>query len=341
MLNNDFEPAKKATLPRIRSIKFFFPGKPISLESIDQPSATRIRLDQTGQKFTFQSHTNSTQMAIAAAQDVITATKIDPNRIGLIISAPSLITSYGLEIPAIAIRAALKSYKSDCLNVAQGCAGFLVAMRLAAQFLQAEPERGDVLIVTSCQASTLMKNFTHGAFSWGDAAVAILITSEPGPGLHFTAYREENASTNWGAMRLQYGDAMAFDLCNPESDLTLEVDFEDSHAFSEYLQGEQQRCFLLIENLLSAGKLSASEINAVFLPSIGRRRIPHLLAKHPSLIDKVQTDFSYPHMGGVDIMLFLDNHIRQHPPIADSWYMAMTPAFTALWGGVLFRFICE
>lgn len=314
---------------RVRSLGFHLPGQPIALGDLKMTADLRQRLPGMGQQFTYQTDGDSTDLAIAAGKDALKRAGVSPGSIGLVISAPTLLTSYGLEIPAIAVRAALGLHNADCLNVAQGCVGFLVAMRLAAQFLKSEPGRGDVLVVSACHASHLTEGFSHGAFFWGDAGAGAVITAEPGPGLHLEAYGEKSSSTDWGAMRLdeQTGHAPR-----------IIVDFPDDRAQADYIMGEQDRCAALIDDLLAAGGLDESDIDAVLLPSIGKNRVPLLLAAHKGLKDKVKTDFRFAHMGGVDVLFFLSRHLDEGPPQGQRWYLALTPAFTAQWGGVLLRY---
>lgn len=323
---------------RLRELGFHLPGDPIALDSIEMPEDLRAKVAGIGQEFTFCSNTDSTEMAITAARDTMVHAGQDPEKIGLVISAPTLLTSYGFEIPAIALKASLGLKNADCLNVAQGCVGFLVAMKLAAQFLQCEPDRGDVLVVTACKASSLMDGFTHGAFFWADAAAAAVVTADPGPGIHVEAYREVSSDLNWGAMQLAHGDGADYSACIPQYDLKVVVDFPDDRAQADYIMGEQDRCGALIDDLLAAAGLKESDIDGVFLPSIGKNRVPLLLAGHKSLKEKVRSDFSYSHMGGVDVLFFLDKYLKQNKPDGDGWYLAMTPAFTAQWGGLLIRY---
>ncbi len=323
---------------RIRSLEFYLPGDPVSLAEIDMSDDMRAKLPGIGQEFTFMSDDNSTEMSILAARQALDKAGIDAKDIGLIISAPTLSTSYGFEIPAIAIRAALGLQNAECLNVAQGCVGFLAAMRLAAQYLATNQGRGDVLVVTACKASTLMKNFTHGAFFWADAAAAAVLTTSPDAGLRVVAYGEKNSDQDWGAMRLRHGDDVPHGQCDPADDLKVVVDFADDRAQMDYIVGEQSRCGGLIDALLVAGNLELDALEGLFLPSIGANRVPHLLGKHKELREKVRSDFRFAHMGGVDVMFFLDQHLKAKPPQQGEWYMVMTPAFTAQWGGLLLRY---
>ncbi len=323
---------------RLRSLEFQLPGEPIPLADIDMTDDMREKLSGIGQKFTFRSDENSTEMSIVAARKALQSAGMEARDIGLIISAPTLSTSYGFEIPAIAIRVALGLENAECLNVAQGCVGFLAAMRLADQYLATNEGRGDVLVVTACKASTLMENLTHGAFFWADAAAAAVLTRTPGAGLRVAAYGEKNSEQDWGAMRLRHGDARPHASCDPADDLKVVVDFADDRAQMDYVVGEQSRCGGLIDTLLDAEGLDQDDLDALLLPSIGANRVPHLLGRHKAFSEKVRSDFRYAHMGGVDVMFFLDQYLKDNPPQHDARYIVMTPAFTAQWGGLLLRY---
>lgn len=323
---------------RIRNFGIQLPGERISLSDLELPEDLRRRLAPTGQEFTYQSEGSSTDLAIAAARSALEKSDLPPDRIGLVISAPTLLTAYGFEIPAVAIRAELGLEMAECLNVSQGCVGALAAMRVAALFLRANPERGDVLIVTACRASSLVDRFTHGAFSWGDGAAAAIVTADPGSGLSVEYYAEKSATADWGAMRIRYGDAFDYSTYDPSTDLRISVDFSDSEAQLNYIVGEKDRCAALIDALTAAANISAEDVSAVFLPSFGRKRVPLLLEDHRNLIDHVASDFRYAHMGGVDVFLFLDKFLSETPPASKSWFLAMSPAFTAQWAGLMLSY---
>jgi 3-oxoacyl-[acyl-carrier-protein] synthase III len=332
------DPAAKNCSARLRSLEFHLPGNPIDLAGLTMPDEMRGKLRGIGQEFTFRSNVDSTAMSILAARAALEKSGLTPDDIGLVISAPTLTTSYGFEIPAIAVRAGLSLGRAECLNIAQGCAGFLAGMRLASQFLAVDASLGNVLVVTACKASTLMDNFNHGAFFWADAAAAAVVTTEPGPGVHVRSYSERSSDQDWGAMRLRHGDHQSYDVCSPVEDLKLTVDFADARAQADYIVGEQTRCAGLISSLLAAGELETADIDSVFLPSVGANRISHLFSVHKDLRAKVASDFRYAHMGGVDVMFFLDKHLRNQPPAGPAWYLAMTPAYTAQWGGLLLTY---
>ena len=333
--NNDIVRASRCSA-RIGGIGIHLPGEPIPLAEIDLPHALRRHLERTGQEITYSTGGSSTELAISAARDTLDKAGIHAANIGLVISAPTLLTGFGLEIPAVAIRAELGLANADCLNIAQGCVGALAAIRIAAQFMHCEPDRGAVLIVTACKASSLMRNFTHGSFSWGDAAAGILITAASGEGPTVEFYAEQSATADWGAMRIPVGDASMAPLV-PDISLQINVDFPSHEAQIDYIMGEKERCGGLINSLTSAAGIDASDIKAVFLPSFGRKRVPLLLEQHPELIDRVASDFRCAHLGGVDVLYFLDSYIHNSPPLSGSWSIALSPAFTAQWGGVLIR----
>ena len=322
---------------RLRSLGFHLPGQPISLSEIHSSKGMLELMATAGQEFTYRTEGSSTELAIVAARDAMEKAGLQGKDIGFVISAPTLLTSYGFEIPAIALRAELGLDDADCLNVSQGCTGFMVAMRLAGQFLQCEADRGDVLIVTACKASSLTEGFTHGSFFWGDAAAAAVVTGEQGVGLSMAAYSEVSSDQDWGAMRLRHGDATDFNSCRPGEDLRIAVDFPDQRAQMDYIAEERNRCKTLIDSLLGKAGLEESNIDALFMPSIGKNRMPFLLGDYPQLLGCLETDFRYAHMGGVDVMFFLQAYLEAHPPTENKWFLAMTPAFTAQWGGILVR----
>ena len=330
-------PAARSCPARIESLAFYLPGDPVSVDSLEISDDMRSKLPGTGQEFTYIADEDSTEMSVAAARNALERADLSASDIGLVISAPTLTTSYGLEIPAIALRAALGLENAECLNLAQGCVGFLAGIRLAAGFLAADDGPGHVLVVTACKASTLMDSYNHGSFFWADAAAATVLSAVDGPGLHVRAYAENSSDRDWGAMRFRHGDGQTYKNASPDDDLKLVVDFHDERAQMEYILGEQKRCEGLIAALMDSGGLGDNDIDAIFMPSIGANRVPHLLQTRKSLRAKVKSDFRYAHMGGVDALFFLDCHFKSDPPGNTANYLAMTPAYTAQWGGLLLQ----
>jgi 3-oxoacyl-[acyl-carrier-protein] synthase III len=318
---------------RIAQIAISLPGKAISLKSLPLDAEELARLNRLGQEMTYVSSVDSTELMIRAAQNCVAKAPLSSS-VRMVISAPTLLTSYGLEIPAVAVSAALHLPDSQNLNIAQGCVGIVRGIQLAATLLRAEPDRGDIMVVTSCRASTLTRNLNHGAFFWGDAGAAVILTSRPGSGVHFVDYAERSSMLDWGAMRIPIGDRNRFDSAGEHR---ISVDFASPEIQSDYIRGEEARFSAVVGDLFHRNALNGSEIAAVFLPSFGRGRIPILLRKYRELADRVHTDFRYAHFGGVDLILSLDRYLEGQPKDRD-WLMALTPAFTAQWAGLLMQF---
>ena len=332
-------PPARSCFARIESLEFFLPGEPIPVAKFEVDEDMRSKLPSIGQEFTYVSEKNSTEMSVSAARKAIEHADISPSDIGLVVSAPTLTTSYGLEIPAIALRAELGLENAACLNLAQGCVGFMAGMSLAAGHLLSGGRPDHVLVATACKSSTLMDNCNHGPFFWADAAAAAILSSGAGPGLYVRAYAERSSDQDWGAMRLAHGDHQNYQEALPADDLKLVVEFGDERAQMEYMQGEQTRCEGVISALMEAEGLNEDEIEAVFLPSIGANRVPHLFQVRKNLRKKVKSDFRYAHMGGVDALFFLDRHLKHCLPDGPSSYIAITPAYTAQWGGLLLQVV--
>ncbi len=321
---------------RIAGFGFHFPGQPIDIASLPLEKAERDRLSKLGQKVTYASDIDSTELMVAAARDALARSGATAAQIGTVISAPSLVTAYGLEIPAVAIRAALGLKQAECLNIAQGCVGVLRGIHLARQLLLAEPERGDILVVTSCRASQLTHNFNHGAFFWGDAGAAVLVTARPGPGLHVSAYAERSADAEWGAMRIPFGDLEPHALDHGPS--AIGIHFSSPDAQFDYVRGEQERFSGVLRDLIGDTSLQQPDLEALFLPSTGQNRVKTLFAEDKALIQTLKTDFSYAHFGGVDPIFSLSAYLEQRPVEGEGLFAVLSPAFTAQWAGLLLEY---
>jgi len=322
-------------ITRLRGLGFCLPGPEVPLAPFAGKCTGSRSLNDLGQEFTYVADVDSTELAITAAEAALKQAGCVPLDIGLVITAPTLLTPHGLDIPAVAVRARMGLKRAETLNLSQGCIGVFAALRLARLFLNDAQSKGDVLIVSACRATTLVDNFNHGGFYWGDGAVAMVVTNEPGSGLHFMAYAESSAEEHYGAMRIPYGDARSYSAVDSAEDLRIRVDFHDQRAQADYITGEQTRCAAVIDSLLDSHNLTEDDVSAIFFPSVGRKRPRMLLSGHAGLRDKVASDFRYAHMGGVDVFLFLHHAIENNPK--DAWYLALSPAFTAQWGGVLMR----
>jgi 3-oxoacyl-[acyl-carrier-protein] synthase III len=325
---------------RIRGFGFFFPGNPITISTLPLTPDEAKRLPRLGQETTHISAEDSTALMIHASRDALKQNGLAAADIRMIISAPSLMTSYGLEIPAVAIGAALGLTNAQCLNLSQGCVGVLRGIDLAAQMLAAKPNGGDILVVTSCRASSHTTNMNHGAFFWGDAAAATIVTASPGAGLEVAGYSEVSNTVNWGAMRIEFGDTKSQAAIHDRNDEHLiRIHFENAESQIEYVRGEQKLFGIVVDDLLSSHQLRQGDIEALFLPSTGKNRIPILFSDHPELMSRLKTDFRHAHFGGVDPLFSIYQYLDSVKPTKGSWLMVAAPAFTAQWGALLLRVI--
>lgn len=256
----------------------------------------------------------------------------------MVISAPSLAPAYGLEIPAVALKAHLGLTKAQCLNITQGCVGVLRGIDLAAQLLAAQPDGGDIMVVTSCRASSYTQNMNHGAFFWGDAAAAVVLTCKPGPGLEIAGYSESSNDENWGAMRIAMGEA-EYRPQNDDNESLMQVRFDDAESQINYIRAEQRHFAAVVNELLAHRNLNEVDIDAIFLPSTGQNRVPSLFSEHRELLKRLRTDFRFAHFGGVDPILSIEQYLRSGLCAPGAWLIAASPAFTAQWGGLLFRIV--
>jgi 3-oxoacyl-[acyl-carrier-protein] synthase III len=323
---------------RISNFGVHLPGQPIRLDSLALDPEERERLPKLGQELTFISTENSTELMIHAGRDALSRSKRRPEDIRMVISAPSLITAYGLEIPAIAVRGALGLSNAECVNIAQGCTGVLRGIQLAAQMLSSEPEGGDIMVVTSCRASTLTRHLNHGAFFWGDGSAAVILTADPGPGLRICGYAERAAEENWDCMRIDFGDAQQ---CNQgpgqQRESLINVRFANADAQHSYIRREPELFAAVLNQLLARQSLQLTDIEGLVLPSTGLNRVPLLLSAHRALRSKLRTDFRMAHLGGVDALLALRDCVERGKVKDGAWLVVLSPAFTAQWGGLLLQ----
>lgn len=321
---------------RIGGFGFCFPGEPIDIASLPLDAGERDRQPKLGQEITYASDVDSTALMVSAAADALARSGVSADRIGTVISAPSLVTSYGLEIPAVAVCAALGLKRAECINIAQGCVGVLRGVQLAKQLLAAEPDRGDILVATSCRASRLTHHFNHGAFFWGDAGAAVIVTADPGPGLHVCGYAERSAEAEWGAMRIPFGD---LETTQVEADQSaIRVAFSSLDAQFEYVRGEQERFSAVLRALIGEPGPDRRALEALFLPSTGKNRVKTLFADDKPLLTTLKTDFRFAHFGGVDVIFNLARYMEQRADTGEGFLAALSPAFAAQWAGLLLEY---
>ncbi|MDP7668114.1 MAG: hypothetical protein QF738_08660 [Rhodospirillales bacterium] len=322
---------------RVRGFGFALPGDPVPLRSRGLGDAERARLDDLGQEFGYLSPMDSTALSIEAAAALANA-GTGAGDIGLVITAPALLTAYGPEIPAVAVRAALGLEHAQCLYLGQGCVGVLRGVQLDAQHLRAGETPGDVVVVTGCRASTITRRWNHGSFFWRDGAAAMVLTLEPGPGPRYVDYAEASATADWGAMRVRFGDGHPAGADTGPDDFRITINFDSAADQVAYIRSEHLRFGNVLATLLDNNGITEDDVAALYLPSIGKARIPNLLGAGRPLMERVVCDVRHAHMGGVDNFLFMHEHMAKTPPADGAWPVSMTPAFTAQWAGVLFRY---
>lgn len=322
------------TAVRIRSLAPCLPGNPVSLDALDPEGAKRRR--RLGQEIAHVSDgRSSTDLMVDAARALAAADPEGISRATQIISAPSLIPAFGFDIPSVAVADALDLGDAECLNLAQGCVGLLRGLDLARLRLRADPESGDVLIVTGCVASTITDRLSHGAYYWGDGALAVIVTAEPGPGFHVEAYAEKSSRAHFDAMRVPFGDSRPADQWRTPEDLRIVADLPDAAAIDAYLKGETVRFTHVLTGLAAAAGAAPTDVAAIGLPAFGKNRLPVLFAELADLEERVVTDFRYGHMGGIDPLLFAERH-RAGGHLKDGdLVVLMTAAFMAQWAGIL------
>lgn len=315
---------------RVSGFGFHLPGERIAIADLPLSPDERKRLPGLGQEFTHRSEVDSTALMVLAARDAMERSGVAAADVRLVISAPSLVTGYGLEIPAVAVRAELGLAKAHCMNLAQGCVGVLRGIELAAELVRSRPQDGDIIVVTSCRASGHTQNMNHGAFFWGDAGGAVVVSAKPGPGLEIAAYSEASSGEDWGAMRIACGGA---------NDGMIKVHFATAESQMAYIRGEQERFAAVADGLLGQLGLREDDVEAVFLPSTGKKRVPILFSGHRELSKRIKTDFRQAHFGGVDPILSLHQYLEAQRPAEGAWLMVASPAFAAQWGGLLVRVV--
>ncbi len=316
--------------PHLSAISLAVAGPPVTLETLPLTEAERARLPRLGQS-TVHMGGHSTSLMVEAAARTLERSGRAPADIGLVIAAPSLLTAHGLEIQAVAVRARLGLSLARTLQVQQGCNGILVALDLARDFVQRSGR--DALVVTGCHASTLTDNATHGGFFWSDGAGACLVGTREAPGFEIGPYVEASADAQWDAMRVPFGDAN--DSCVAAG--RIGVFFDDMRAQADYIRRDTALFLRVVDELLAAGGLTVADLAGAVLPAFGANRLASLCALRPGLAERLRTDATQGHMGGVDVLLGLaalldDPATPDGAPVA-----AWTASFTAQWGGLLLR----
>ncbi len=320
------------SLYKIESLKFYFPGERIELSSLDLNDHEQKLVEKSGQRFTYTSTNGSTALALEACKKSLENRNRD--KIGLVISASSLLTSTGLEIPAISLRSDLKLLNAQCLNITQGCTGVLAGLKLAKYHILENPEE-EVLLSVYSSSSNLMKNQNFGSFFWADGAGSFILRKDSGndpKGIHYLDYFECNSEKDQNAMRVNFGDQLGFHIEDAFKDLSIKTQFSGPRAQMDYIQGEIRRFQGTFDQILERNSLSENDIEGILVPSTGKNRLPNLFKGKEDLIDKVKGDFSMAHMGGVDPFITLNNIYEEG---VTGKFIILSPAFTAQWAGVL------
>jgi 3-oxoacyl-[acyl-carrier-protein] synthase III len=317
----------KATNARLVGFAVAVPGERLAISALPLSPAERERLPRLQQEIVYRGG-DPTALMIEAAASALTNSGRAADDIGLVITAPSLLTMHGLEIPAIAIKNQLGLRRADTLHLQQGCNGILKAIDLANDRLRAWPTERDILIVTGCAASAVTDNLTHGSFFWSDGAGAAVVTSSNGPGFAIEGYAEASAAKGWDAMRVPF-DAVP---------LRITLNFASRREQANYIDNEAMLFANVLTSLLDHASLQAQELGAIIVPATGANRLPVLFGAYSELKDRVITDFRCGHMGGVDVLKAL-GEAAVAKPVNGFTVAALTASFTAQWGGVLLRWM--
>jgi 3-oxoacyl-[acyl-carrier-protein] synthase III len=311
----------------------YLPGEKILLESLSLGPAERRRLKALCQQYTYVSAQDSTELMLRASEAALSELRLKRPQFAHVISAPSLITAYGLEIPAVALRAKMQLDCAQCLNIAQGCIGILRGIELAARLISGETSGSAALVATSCRASALTENLSHGSFFWGDAGAAAVLVNGAESGFEIAHYAESSADEGFGSMRIDFGDSVV-----TQQSQKIRIAFDTPDAQIEYVRGEQRRMASVVDALLAARDIRQGDVSAVVLPSTGKNRLPSLFSEHRELLPRVVTDFRCAHLGGVDVLLSLQQWLASGAAKDGAWVILLSPAFTVQWGGLLLRY---
>jgi 3-oxoacyl-[acyl-carrier-protein] synthase III len=321
----------------VESIAFSLPSQAVELTSFDLSEQEKKILMETGQEKTYLTHKGSTDLAISSAKNCLEHSNEDPKNIDLVISAPALITSYGLDIPAVAVGANLNLTNAQFLNIQQGCGGALIAIKIAAQHLEHCPEEKKVLVSTYSVSSSLMKNQNFGAFFWADGAASFLVSKKGKSNLMFRGYSEITSFQDWGAMHIPFGDSKGIDDCNFPDDFQIQNVFKGVREKMQYIEGEVCRFQDCLNSLLEHEGISDKDLNGIFLPSTGKNRLPMLFKTKEHLLKILCVNHALAHMGAVDLFWNLKNYIDKMK-LPSGYFAMLSPTFTAQWSGVLFSY---
>ena len=125
-------------------------------------------------------------MSVAAATRLLDAEGVDPAEIDVVLYYGSLWKDYPVWQAAPWIAHRLGCQNAYAVEYANVSCGTPVALRLARNFLLAEPDLRNVLIVAACRESHLL-DYGNGRsrfmFNFGDGAVAGLVTRDDGHAL--------------------------------------------------------------------------------------------------------------------------------------------------------------
>jgi len=252
-------------------------------------------------------------LAVTAASHLLEEHDVDPASIGTLVYYGSTWKDYPVwqVAPWIAHRlGCANAYAVEYDNVSMGTP---VALRLARNFLAAEPELGNVLLVAACRESYLLDYANERSrfmFNFGDGAVAALLTT----GASRNHVLGSHAITD-GSFALQV-KVPAGGSVEPASHASVDerhhyLDVADPASMKNGLDEVSLGNFVAAaEGALARSGLSPADVS--YLCGIHMKRSMHELIVARLGVDLARAAYldDTGHMSGVDPLLALDRAVR-------------------------------
>lgn len=238
---------------------------------------------------------NGYPLAAAAAKKLLEGNKMNGNEIDLLILIQSRLPEYFMSSPAAHLQNELKAVNANVLSISDlGCTDMSMALKLARDFLVANPGSDNVLI---CYGNTpySLSRYRYPVTIYGDGGVAVLVgISERNKII------DVNIKTDgkyWDLFKVEYRDKHFEDykeVCTNTRSYGFELAIESKIRFAE-----------INSNILNKNGLCTSDIRHYILQNISMRAFEfYETAFGVSLSPVCRYNLKkYGHLGPADIML--------------------------------------
>ena len=211
---------------------------------------------------------STTELAYKAAKMALEDSKIDPNEIGIVITATMSPDSF---TPSTSCKLLTKLgiKQAMAFDISAACSGFVYALNIASSLLQSNNKKYAIVIGAECLSELIDYSDRTTCVLFGDGAGAVVVEKTEDAGFFYAMAKTDKEN-------ILYANALR------ANDIYLDGELKDYHL---RMDGKKVYLFALdavndaISNVLELSGLKASDID-LFIPHQANERIIMSICKH-------------------------------------------------------------